>query len=541
MNSGKHGVANKNILAIKKSIDNQNPFAIKFFMIDTYIENILEIAVTMILDKLKRTDLAPLINDCVRKLIINALRMNIRTVLASTSNSDNSDLQKIIPSKRSIDNIYNYQVVPFLRKKDLWIMLEFSFNNKRLKLVIENNLQLTDDEEVKIRKNLEEAMSHKEISEFYLEQDKNLENAAEEMLPIIMFLRGTNVDPHLFRIGKTTKGNMFYRIEFPLNDDFVNMRNLQKLEIEKQDSTSELEKIRIELAKKNEMIQSYEKVLDLTKHEVVDKEKLLNAYKFIEKMSTNELLEKESQIETFEALQELSRQERIRQDVKEKQIRDIFGSYINPKMVNIIIKNPDMLSLGGVEKEITILFSDIRNFTELAESINSTKLIKFLNGYFSEMTNILMRNNGTLDKYIGDALMAFWGAPVDFEDHALKACRSSLMFMEALHQLNKQNSLEGIKAINIGIGLSTGNVIVGNTGSNKRKNYTVIGTSVNLASRLESLNKIYKTNIIISEYTYEFVKDEVVVRELDLVTVKGSSKPVKIYELLEVKGMDGEE
>ncbi|OHD55037.1 MAG: hypothetical protein A2Y33_14610 [Spirochaetes bacterium GWF1_51_8] len=224
---------------------------------------------------------------------------------------------------------------------------------------------------------------------------------------------------------------------------------------------------------------------------------------------------------------------------KEKRfIKSTFSSYVNPAVVDILIQHPEKMKLGGDSKELTIMFSDIRGFTSISEGMTPEYLINFLNDYLSEQTDIVMETGGTLDKYIGDAVMAFWGAPIDMPDHALKGCQAAIKMMEALHDFNVSRQAKGDKPIDIGIGLNTAVVNVGNVGSNQRKNYTVIGDGVNLASRLEATNKVYHTNIIITEETYEKIKDYALVRELDYIAVKGKKEPVKIFELIDIKKRD---
>ncbi len=215
-------------------------------------------------------------------------------------------------------------------------------------------------------------------------------------------------------------------------------------------------------------------------------------------------------------------------------IKTTFSKYVNPDLVNILIQNPDMLQLGGQEKDLTILFSDIRSFTTLSEGMTAGELISFLNIYLTKMTDIVMETQGTLDKYIGDAVVAFWGTPIELENHALNACKASIKMMKALKDFNDEQARLGHKPINIGIGLNSGNLTVGNVGSEKKKNYTAIGDNATLAEDLQDENKLYKTNIIISENTYERTKDSIVVRELDSIYVKGKEAPMKIYELLDV-------
>lgn len=215
-------------------------------------------------------------------------------------------------------------------------------------------------------------------------------------------------------------------------------------------------------------------------------------------------------------------------------IKSTFSKYISPDLVNILIQNPEMATMGGQEKEVTMLFSDIRGFTTLSEGMTAKELISFLNIYLSRMTDIVMETQGTLDKYIGDAVVAFWGTPLILENHALNACRAAVKMIQALKVFNDEQTALGNKPINIGVGLSTGSVIVGNIGSDKKRNYTAIGETALFAEELQDENKVYMTQIIISDFTYQKVKDKVVVRELDVVHARGEEKPVRIYELLDV-------
>lgn len=211
-----------------------------------------------------------------------------------------------------------------------------------------------------------------------------------------------------------------------------------------------------------------------------------------------------------------------------KRIKTMFGTYVNPHVVDHLLENPP--ELGGVDKEITVLFSDIRGFTKTSEGLSPQDLVKYINKYLTAMTNVIEEDEGTLDKYVGDEIMAFWGAPMEQKDHAFRACKSAVKQMNALHKLNEQ--LPG-REINIGIGINSGIMTVANVGSTKRMNYTLMGDNVNLGARLEGVNKIYKTNILISENTYGLVQDRVIVRELDIIRVKGKNKPVLIYELID--------
>jgi len=217
-----------------------------------------------------------------------------------------------------------------------------------------------------------------------------------------------------------------------------------------------------------------------------------------------------------------------------KRIRNMFGKYVSPRVVDQILENPP--ELGGVDKELTVLFSDIRGFTTLSESMTPQELVNHLNQYLTAMTDLILEYQGTLDKYVGDEIMCFWGAPLPLEDHAYLACKCALKQMEVLGEMNKNWPEE--KQINIGIGVNSGIMTVGNMGSLGRMNYTLMGDNVNLGARLEGTNKTYGTNIIISEYTYGLVKDYVYVRELDNIRVKGKNKPVLIYELMDVLEKD---
>jgi len=212
-----------------------------------------------------------------------------------------------------------------------------------------------------------------------------------------------------------------------------------------------------------------------------------------------------------------------------RQIRDTFGKYLSPKVVEELAHNPP--ELGGVDKELTVFFSDIRGFTTLSENMTPQELVNHLNVYLTAMTDLTIEYSGTLDKYIGDAVMCFWGAPLPLQNHAELACKCALRQMQVLEELNK--GWPEAKHIKIGIGINSGIMTVGNMGSKQRMNYTLMGDNVNLCSRLEATNKEYGTGIIISEYTYAQVKDKFIVRELDNIRVKGKNKPVLIYELVD--------
>ena len=226
------------------------------------------------------------------------------------------------------------------------------------------------------------------------------------------------------------------------------------------------------------------------------------------------------------------------EEKEKRKIGKAFSHYVSPSLVNEILKDPKKLVLGGEEKRLTVLFSDIRGFTTVSETLKPQVLVKLMNDYLTPMTDIVLKNGGTIDKYMGDAIMAFWGAPIWQEDHQIRACRTALEMLKKLHELQIVWGKAEIPKLEIGVGISTGKVTVGNMGSSTRFDYTVIGDTVNLGSRLEGLNKEYGTYIILPKYTYEDVKGDFVMRQLDWVKVKGKNKPIKIYELMGDKGSE---
>ncbi|HXE95809.1 MAG TPA: adenylate/guanylate cyclase domain-containing protein [Dongiaceae bacterium] len=219
-------------------------------------------------------------------------------------------------------------------------------------------------------------------------------------------------------------------------------------------------------------------------------------------------------------------------DRKGRYMKKAFSNYVSADLVAQIMKNPDSLKLGGEKREISILFSDIRGFTSLSEKLSPEDLVQVLNEYLCPMTEIVLEEKGTLDKYIGDAVMAIYNAPLDVADHADHACRSALKMIAKLDELNRSFIERGLQKIDIGIGINTGAAVVGNMGAAMRFDYTAIGDNVNLASRLEGLNKMYGTHIIVSESTRLLAGSDIPFREIDLVAVKGKQQPVPIYELM---------
>ncbi len=214
---------------------------------------------------------------------------------------------------------------------------------------------------------------------------------------------------------------------------------------------------------------------------------------------------------------------------KEERIKNMFQKYVPQDVVNEIVANPDQ-ALVGKNSNLSVLFSDIRSFTTISESMTPADLVDALNRYFTEMVNIIYNRRGVIDKYIGDAIMAIFGAPKSYGDDPQQSVLAGIEMLESLETFNIQQRERGFKEFKIGIGINYGPVVVGNIGTSQKMDYTVIGDAVNLASRLEGLTKEYHTEIIISEGTYQAVKDFFYVREVDRVFVKGKLKPVKIFQ-----------
>jgi adenylate cyclase len=229
------------------------------------------------------------------------------------------------------------------------------------------------------------------------------------------------------------------------------------------------------------------------------------------------------------------------EEKEKRRVRSAFGQYLSPEVIRRLLVNPQLVE--PKKTDITVMFSDIRGFTTISEKLDAQDLALFLNQYLSDMTRIVFQYQGTLDKYIGDAVMAFWGAPYQEPGHAARACHTALEMMKRVHEMQKKWEAEGKPHLDIGIGLNTGVASVGNMGSVLRYGYTALGDAVNLSSRLEGLNKEYGTHILVNETTYQSAKDaDLLFRELDLIRVKGKLQPVTIYELLggsAEPGLDG--
>ncbi|MBP7734993.1 MAG: CHASE2 domain-containing protein [Spirochaetes bacterium] len=226
----------------------------------------------------------------------------------------------------------------------------------------------------------------------------------------------------------------------------------------------------------------------------------------------------------------------MKEESQKRFIKGAFSYYLSPSVIDEIIKDPDSLELGGEDREITIYFSDIRGFSTISEKLSPKELVVRLNEYLTEMTDIILNYNGTVDKYIGDAIMAFYGAPTVMPDHAAKACLAAIDMKKRLRELQEKWMSMGKEPIYARMGINTGKSTVGNMGSRTRMDYTAMGDAVNLASRLEGANKYYETSAMISGSTYEGVKDVVDARQLDVIRVVGKSEAVPIYELIGKKG-----
>lgn len=211
-----------------------------------------------------------------------------------------------------------------------------------------------------------------------------------------------------------------------------------------------------------------------------------------------------------------------------------FVRYIPFSLAKILISSGKVAEVGGEYKRITLMFTDIYDFTLLSEDMHPRKLTSFLSEYFEAMTKVVLANSGTLDNYIGDGIMAFWGAPLNDEDHALHACRSALLMLEALSELNKNWQVANKPNVSIRIGINTGDVVVGNIGSEEKLSYTAIGDSVNVSNRLQDLNKVYGTIILVGQMTYELIKDskDLAFRFIDFTAVRGKHEFIRVYELL---------
>jgi adenylate cyclase len=211
-----------------------------------------------------------------------------------------------------------------------------------------------------------------------------------------------------------------------------------------------------------------------------------------------------------------------------RELAHLFGTYVPPELVDEMVKDPDSYTMKAANRELTVMFCDMRGFTKMSERMEPTQLQELLNGVFSRLTSLIRANRGTIDKYMGDCVMAFWGAPVETSEHARLAVKSAMEMANAVRDINREHREKGLPEIGIGIGLNTGTMCVGDMGSNIRRSYTVIGDSVNLGSRLEGLSKAYGVDIVVSDST-RHLSTEFAWQELDRVRVKGKEQAVAIY------------
>ena len=222
----------------------------------------------------------------------------------------------------------------------------------------------------------------------------------------------------------------------------------------------------------------------------------------------------------------------LAEERERERIRKTFESYVAPTVVQEMLKHPEQLRLGGERREITVLFTDIRGFTTMSENLDPEALVKLLHDFLNPMSNIIINQGGTIDKYMGDAIMALFGAPLLQADHPRLACRAALEMVASLEALNRTWADQGRPPLKVGIGVNTGPVAVGNMGSDRLFDYTAVGDNVNLASRLEGLNKYYATSILISDTTAKSLGNGFILRDLDMVKVKGKVQGARIHELL---------
>ncbi len=221
-------------------------------------------------------------------------------------------------------------------------------------------------------------------------------------------------------------------------------------------------------------------------------------------------------------------------DKKAREMRSIFSSYVSKKVVDQLVKHPEAARIGGDKKDVTIVFSDVKGYTSYSEKRTPEEVVKTLNEYLGAMSSVIVDSDGTLDKFLGDGIMAYWGAPLPQEDHHAHGVRCALDMIKRLGELHEKWISEGTEPFYIRVGLNSGEVIAGNIGAaGKKMEYTVIGDNVNLASRLESTAKVYGVNILVSESTYKPTKDKFLYRELDYLRVVGKSQPIRVYEVLQ--------
>ena len=222
----------------------------------------------------------------------------------------------------------------------------------------------------------------------------------------------------------------------------------------------------------------------------------------------------------------------ITENRNKEKIKQAMGKYISQDVMKSVVSNIDDLKLGGKRAVVTVLFSDIRGFTSLSEKLPADEVSNILNEYFSEMEPIITKYNGVINKFIGDAIMALFGEPIKDEKHPQNAVMCAYEMLKKVEYLREKWLFEGKPKIEIGIGINTGEVFIGNIGTESRMEYTVIGDTVNLASRIESYNKVYKTNLLVSSSTYSYISSIADVIKISEVQIRGKSKKIDIYEVL---------
>jgi adenylate cyclase len=220
-------------------------------------------------------------------------------------------------------------------------------------------------------------------------------------------------------------------------------------------------------------------------------------------------------------------------------IKNTLLQYMDKKVANYLLENPSLIKPGGKMKRVTVFFADIAGFTSISEITPADEIAKMLHTVLNSFTEVIINNNGVIDKYIGDCVMSFWGAPLDTNKDELNACRAATQCLDSIKEINSRFQQENIPQVDIRIGIHSGFAVAGNLGSDRIFHYTVIGDTVNLASRLESVNKFFKTRVIVSEDTFKETGDVFLARELGLIAVKGKTQPIKIFELLGEKESNG--
>jgi len=225
----------------------------------------------------------------------------------------------------------------------------------------------------------------------------------------------------------------------------------------------------------------------------------------------------------------------LKENASKKMLKGMFDQYVPPAHIDQMLSDPDAYSFNGESKELTVLFSDIRSFTNISETLTAQELKHLLNSYFTPITKEIFDRNGTIDKYVGDMVMAFWGAPIDDPNHRNNAVKAALNMQTITEDLKAEFAEQGLPEVNIGVGVNTGLMNVGDMGSSYRRSYTVLGDAVNLGSRLESITKFYGAKILIGEETYDHITG-FVCRFMDRIQVKGKEEAIRVYEPLGIEG-----